>query len=131
MQKEVAERITAAPGSRDFGYLSVQVGLLARAEYLFTVPRAAFMPPPKVESAVVRLGPRDPMAEWGVADPAAFLRFASLAFQQKRKTLRNNLRGSWPAIDDQPEAGLRAEQLGVGELAALYRRIGSQPLAGG
>jgi 16S rRNA (adenine1518-N6/adenine1519-N6)-dimethyltransferase len=123
VQKEVAERITASPGSRDYGYLSVQVNLLARSEYLFAVSRAAFAPPPKVESAVVRLQPRDVHADWGLADPAAFLGFASLAFQQKRKTLRNNLRGSWPAIEVQPEARLRAEQLGIGDLIALYRKL--------
>lgn len=123
VQKEVAERITAAPGSRDYGYLSVTVQLQARAEYLFTVSAAAFAPPPKVESAVVRLTPRDTASEYGIADVAGFSRFAALAFHQKRKTLRNNLRDAYPAIEASDKAPLRAEQLGIAELAGLYRLV--------
>jgi 16S rRNA (adenine1518-N6/adenine1519-N6)-dimethyltransferase len=123
VQKEVAERLSAEPGTRDFGFLTVQVALFCRVEYLFTVSPAAFSPPPKVDSAVVRLTPRDVAADWGVSDPARFLRFASAAFQQKRKTLRNNLRGIYPAIDGAPEAGERAEQLNVAQLVDLHRRL--------
>lgn len=123
VQKEVAERLTAQPGSRDFGFLTVQAGVLCRAEYLFAVPPAAFKPPPKVDSAVVRLHPRDPRADWGLEDPADFLRFASLAFRQKRKTLRNNLRETYPAIGESAHAGERAEQLSVRDLVDLYRRL--------
>jgi 16S rRNA (adenine1518-N6/adenine1519-N6)-dimethyltransferase len=123
VQKEVAERVTATPGSRDYGYLTVQVALHSCAEMLFPVSRAAFAPPPKVESAVVRLAPRDPAADWGIADPAAFLEFAGLAFQQKRKTLRNNLRARYEQVGELPEGGLRAEQLGMAELVALYHRL--------
>ena len=119
VQKEVAERVTASPGSRDYGYLTVHVALHAHAELLFPVSRAAFAPPPKVESAVLRLTPRDP----AVHDVEAFLEFAGLAFHQKRKTLRNNLRDRYPAIGDLPEAGLRAEQLGFPELVGLYTRL--------
>ena len=119
VQKEVAERVTASPGSRDYGYLTVHVALHAHAELLFPVSRAAFAPPPKVESAVLRLTPRDP----AVQDVEAFLEFAGLAFHQKRKTLRNNLRDTYPAIGDLPEAGLRAEQLGFPELVGLYTRL--------
>jgi 16S rRNA (adenine1518-N6/adenine1519-N6)-dimethyltransferase len=122
VQKEVAERIAASPGSRDYGYLSVQCQTLARPEYLFTVPQGAFRPPPKVDSAVVRLAPRE---EPVVQDVDAFLQFASICFQQKRKTLRNNLAGTYSRelIDAQPEARLRAEQLSVEQLADLYRRL--------
>lgn len=123
VQKEVAERLTAEPGSRDYGYLSVHTQLFSRAEYLCTVSPAAFKPPPKVDSAVVRLTPRDAYAEWGIDDPEAVVRFASAAFQQKRKTLRNNLRASYPRIEESERAGLRAEQLSVAELIGLYRTV--------
>ncbi len=123
VQQEVAERVTASPGSRNYGYLTVYVAMHSHPELLFPVTRAAFAPPPKVESAVVRLTPRDPVTQWGIDDVPAFLTFAGLAFQHKRKTLRNNLRASFPAIDGLPEGSLRAEQLAVGELVALYRKL--------
>lgn len=122
VQAEVAERLASGPGSRDYGYLSVLAQAQARVELLFRVPAAAFRPPPKVESAVVRLTPRDP-AEFGISDMPAFLRFASACFRQKRKTLRNNLSAAYPKekVDAMPEAKLRAEQLPVAELARLAR----------
>ena len=122
VQKEVAERITAAPGSRDYGYLSVSAQLLSTVELLFTVPADAFRPPPKVESAIIRLVPRATLA---VDDPEAFLRFVARCFRQKRKTLRNNLAGFYgrEALDGLPEGGLRAEQLSIERLAGLYRRL--------
>ena len=67
-QKEVAERITASPGSREYGYLSVAMQLSADIELLFEVPPAAFHPPPKVDSAVLRFQPHDRAAELGIAD---------------------------------------------------------------
>jgi 16S rRNA (adenine1518-N6/adenine1519-N6)-dimethyltransferase len=125
VQAEVAERLAASPGTRDFGYLSVQTQLFARPEILFPVSRTAFRPPPKVDSAVVRLNPRDAMGDLQITDPAAFLRFASLCFRQKRKTLRNNLAPVYGTerIDGLPEARLRAEQLSISDLAALYRKL--------
>ncbi len=119
VQKEVGERITAAPGTRDYGYLSVSSQLLAETALLFEVPAAAFRPPPKVDSAVVRFTPR---VEMPVRDPAAFLKFASRAFQHKRKTLRNNLREHYDAarVDAMPESKQRAEQLGIAELVRVY-----------
>ena len=121
MQKEVAERLVAAPGTRDYGYLTVQTAVFARARLLFEVKPAAFHPPPKVDSAVVLLEKRPP----AVADPDAFLRFAGECFRQKRKTLRNNLVGVYgkETVDSQPEASLRAEQLPLEELIALYQRL--------
>lgn len=119
VQKEVAERVTSAPGSREYGFLTVQVAVHSHAEFLFPVGRAAFSPPPNVESAVLRLTPREPP----VQNVPAFLEFASAAFWQKRKMLRNNLRDRYPAIAAQPEASLRAEQLGLEELIDLYRRV--------
>jgi 16S rRNA (adenine1518-N6/adenine1519-N6)-dimethyltransferase len=125
MQAEVAERLTAVPGTRDFGYLTVETQLYSRPENLFPVGRAAFHPPPKVDSAVVRLEPRDAAADFGLSDPAAFLRFASACFRHKRKTLRNNLAGLYGAdrVGALVEGRLRAEQLGVAELAALYKKL--------
>jgi 16S rRNA (adenine1518-N6/adenine1519-N6)-dimethyltransferase len=122
VQKEVAERLTALPGTRDYGYLSVQTQLLSQAELLFTVPAAAFRPPPKVDSALVRLRPR---AELPVADPSAFLKFASAAFHQKRKTLRNNLLGSYDKdlLDSLPDLKQRAEQLSIDRLVALWETL--------
>jgi 16S rRNA (adenine1518-N6/adenine1519-N6)-dimethyltransferase len=122
VQKEVADRVVAAPGSRDYGYLSVQVQVYAEPEYLFTVPPDAFRPPPQVDSAVIALRPRTmPL----VHDPAELVRFAGLCFRQKRKMLRNNLAAAFPteAVDAQPEARMRAEQLSVVQLADLRDRI--------
>ncbi len=119
IQKEVADRLTAAPGSRDFGYLTVQTQLLCRPRRLFNVPPSAFRPPPQVDSAVVLLEPRTPPVE----DAGDFLRFASRCFRQKRKTLRGNLKASYPAIDGDPAHRLRAEQLSLDDLIALYRRL--------
>jgi 16S rRNA (adenine1518-N6/adenine1519-N6)-dimethyltransferase len=125
MQAEVAERVAAQPGSRDFGYLSVQTQVMSRPEILFPVSRTAFRPPPKVDSAVVRLVRRDAGTEFGLIDVPAFLRFASACFRQKRKTLRNNLAPMYgkEAVDAMPEGRMRAEQLSVAQLIALYRRL--------
>lgn len=91
VQKEVAERICAEPGGRSFGALSVRVQYLADCEYLFTVPAQAFSPPPKVESAVIRLRPRpwQPPA----THPQLLETLIRVGFATKRKMLRNNLKG--------------------------------------
>lgn len=122
VQKEVAERIAAGPGSRDYGYLSVACQTVAETKYLMTVPPDAFRPPPKVESAVIQLSPRSQPL---VADREKFLKFAGLCFRQKRKTLRNNLLGAYDRekVEAQPEAKLRAEQLSPEELAGLHGRL--------
>jgi len=130
VQREVAERLTASAGSRSYGYLTVETGLLADAELLFQVSRRAFHPPPKVDSAVVRLTPCSPRERWGVDDVGSFLRFAGLCFRQKRKTLRNNLASSFSRelIDSLPGMSRRAEQLAIPEFVDLYRRLaGSEP----
>ena len=125
VQKEVAQRVAASPGSRDYGYLSVTIQLFFRPDLLFDVKPGAFSPPPKVDSAVVRLTPHRGPAELGIEDPDAFLRFAGLCFQHKRKTLRNNLAGVYgkQAVDGLPEAGRRAEELTLLQFAHLYRRL--------
>jgi 16S rRNA (adenine1518-N6/adenine1519-N6)-dimethyltransferase len=125
VQAEVAARITAAPGSRDFGYLSVLVQVHSTPELLFPVSRAAFQPPPKVDSAVVRLTPRNAAADLRLADVPAFLKFAGQCFHMKRKTLRNNLAPYYGAekIGRLPQGKLRAEQMGVEQLAALYQKL--------
>jgi 16S rRNA (adenine1518-N6/adenine1519-N6)-dimethyltransferase len=126
IQKEVAERLSASPGSRDYGYLSIAVQVRARVELLFRVAPSAFRPPPKVESAVVRLTPQSRAAELQVDDLPAFLDFAGACFHQKRKTLRNNLEPRYGSrVRDLAEASRRAEQLTLDELAALYRRLAS------
>jgi 16S rRNA (adenine1518-N6/adenine1519-N6)-dimethyltransferase len=121
VQAEVAARLAAVPGTRDYGYLSVLAQVQAHVQRLFEVPRAAFRPPPKVDSAVVALDPRDAAAEFGITDKAAFLRFASVCFRHKRKTLRNNLAEvySKDLVDALPEARKRAEQLGLAELVKI------------
>jgi 16S rRNA (adenine1518-N6/adenine1519-N6)-dimethyltransferase len=125
VQKEVAERLAAPPGCRDYGYLTLQTQFSAHVSNLFEVKPGAFHPPPKVDSAVVRLDPWDGAAELGIADAAGFLEFAGRAFRQKRKTLRNNLAADYGSerIALWPEAGLRAEQLPLEKFAELYRRL--------
>jgi len=87
------------------------------------VPASAFSPPPKVESAAVRLARRPAVTE----DLAGLLKFVGRCFTHKRKTLRNNLRPFYgAAIDGMPEAGLRAEQLQLGQFADLRARLGLQ-----
>jgi 16S rRNA (adenine1518-N6/adenine1519-N6)-dimethyltransferase len=129
VQAEVANRIVAEPGRRDYGYLSVMVQAQARAERLFEVPRGSFRPPPKVDSAVVRLEPRDPAADFEINDLTYFLKFTGNCFRYKRKTLRNNLAGLFDRATIESAVGPkdRAEQLSVAELAKLSRSCGPSP----
>ena len=122
VQKEVAERVTAKPGSRDYGYLSVQTQVNANAQILFEVGRGAFHPPPKVDSAVFSLERIAPPVE----NLPAFLKFASTAFRHKRKTLRNNLleRYTREQLEAIEIGTLRAEQLPIVELARLWQQLG-------
>ena len=124
IQKEVAERITAVPCTRDYGFLSVATQLSAETKLLFKVPPGAFSPPPKVDSAVIRLTPRRREGE-APPDPTPLLAFVGLCFRQKRKTLRNNLTSIFgkETIDPLPEANMRAEQLTLDQFRDLYRRL--------
>ncbi len=123
VQLEVARRLAARPGTRDYGFLTVETLAFTTPELLFRVPAAAFSPPPKVDSAVVRLTPHPPL----VVDPAGFLEFAGRAFRHKRKTLRNNLAPFYGRhVDEWPEAGLRAEQLALEDLMRLYRAAAAE-----
>jgi 16S rRNA (adenine1518-N6/adenine1519-N6)-dimethyltransferase len=132
IQSEVAERLTARPNSKPYGYLSVATQLYSRPELVLHIPREAFSPPPEVGSALVTLRFPGERAKMGQADETRFLDFVKLCFAQKRKTLVNNLR-SMAAPDRVREAlkslslrpDARAEQLGVPMLVALQRLLDS------
>ncbi len=123
LQKEVVDRMAAAPGGRDYGRLSVMVQWRLAVEKLFDVGPAAFSPPPQVESAVVRLTPHAP-PPIAVTDAQRFGHIVQAAFAQRRKTLRNNLKGMLDA-DALAQIGIdpnrRAETLTLEEFARLAR----------
>ena len=120
LQKEVAGRLVAQPGSRDYGYLTVATAVFARARMLCEVPPSAFRPPPKVHSAAVEFTPRTP----AMSDAGSFLEFAAQCFRHKRKTIRNNLAVVYgkDVVESWPEAALRAEQLSLPQLEEMWRR---------
>jgi 16S rRNA (adenine1518-N6/adenine1519-N6)-dimethyltransferase len=125
VQKEVAARIVAGPGSRAYGYLSVEMQLYADVRIAFEVRPGAFHPPPKVDSALIEFTLHSRVGELGIDSLPEFLKFVRLCFHQKRKTIRNNLAGAYgtEVTRDWPEAPLRAEQLTLEQLAAMYVRI--------
>ncbi|MEA3274882.1 MAG: 16S rRNA (adenine(1518)-N(6)/adenine(1519)-N(6))-dimethyltransferase RsmA [Pseudomonadota bacterium] len=115
LQKEVVERIAAAPGSKTYGRLSVMVQTYCRATPLFTIRPGAFNPPPKVDSSFLRLTPYRPLPH-EVQDPAFLARLVAQAFSQRRKTLRNSLKGLVPVellATQGIDPGQRAEELSV------------------
>ena len=130
VQREVADRIVAAPGSRDYGLLSVTVQMYGPPVSLFTLPPGAFSPPPDVHSTVFRWRFAPRFEELGVEE-GAFFRFVRHAFAQKRKTLANNLRAAkyevpatqaaFAAAQVSPQA--RAEELSIPVLAALHLQL--------
>lgn len=129
LQKEVADRITTGPGSKEYGYLSVMVQYYCIASKLFEVPPSAFTPAPKVQSAVIRLTVREkPAVE--VTDEARFFALVRAAFAQRRKTILNNLKAASRALEftEPLEAALeaasvapqrRAETLSIAEFSTL------------
>ena len=131
VQREVAERLAAAPGDDAYGALSANVQAVARAEQLFRVPAGAFHPPPKVESAVVRITPRpDPVVAGG--EEGAYRRFVQDAFGMRRKQMRRVLRslaslGAEDADALLRDAGVdpaaRPETLAPERFAAVLRRL--------
>jgi 16S rRNA (adenine1518-N6/adenine1519-N6)-dimethyltransferase len=133
LQREVAVRLAAPPGSRDYGILSVLLQAWYDIEYLFTVEPDVFIPPPKVRSAVIRLR-RNTVQQLG-CDEKLFTQVVKTAFNQRRKTLHNALK---PLANYSGEyAGKRAEQLGVAEFVHLTADIqellskGASPTAEG
>lgn len=127
MQREVAERLVAKPGTRDYGFLSALTQWHSRPELLFRVPPGAFHIPPKVDSAVVRLTPA-PSLLVQQTHAAQFESFLGWCFAQKRKTLRNNLRAyvNPEVLASLREGPLRAEQLSVPEFATLFEHLWEQ-----
>jgi 16S rRNA (adenine1518-N6/adenine1519-N6)-dimethyltransferase len=138
IQEEVAERLTARPGTKSYGYLSVATQFYTWPEFVFQLPRIAFDPPPMVASALVSLRLPGSNAKLGLPDGEAFLDFVKTCFAHKRKTLINNFRSV--LRPEQTRAVLqglklredaRAEQLTVAELAELFRAVSSARKAGG
>ena len=128
IQWEVAKRVTAQPRNRDFGWLSVLAQFYTQPEMVLRIPPGAFRPPPKVESALVRMKPPGLDAELKLENEEGFLDFAQHCFAQKRKTLANNLKGLYGAEavkETLREHGLklqaRAEEMQIREIAAIYR----------
>jgi 16S rRNA (adenine1518-N6/adenine1519-N6)-dimethyltransferase len=127
IQAEVAHRLAAQPGTRDYGYLSVATQFYTRPEFVFEIPRSAFNPPPEVTSALVTLRLPGERAKLALGSASLFLDFVKLCFSKKRKTLVNNLRTlakpdrareALATLSLRPDA--RAEQLSVSQLAALH-----------
>ncbi len=134
VQHEVALRLAAQPGTRDYGYLSVLTQYFSRPELVLEIPRGAFRPPPEVGSALVTLRLPGERAKLPQIDEASFLEFVKLCFSQKRKTLVNNLKSRVkPELLRAALANLklradaRAEQLSVANFAALLQQLGSGP----
>ena len=130
IQLEVAARLAARPGRRDYGYLSVATQYFTRPEIVFRIPPGAFRPRPKVASALVAMSLPGAGERLHVTDEAAFLGFVQSCFAQKRKTLANNLRAVAPpqrvaealaAAALGPKA--RAEELTLPQFAALFREM--------
>ncbi|HEX4784037.1 MAG TPA: 16S rRNA (adenine(1518)-N(6)/adenine(1519)-N(6))-dimethyltransferase RsmA [Candidatus Sulfotelmatobacter sp.] len=129
VQREVADRIAAEPGGRDYGMLSATAQLYAQVENLFTLPPGAFVPPPKVHSSVLRLTIDPQQEKLGVAGEG-FIDFLRLSFGQKRKTLWNNLKIKYDGpelkralAEAKVKPTARAETLSLEESAAVFRAL--------
>lgn len=129
VQREVAERVAAQPGGSEYGLLSATAQLYARVENLFTLPPAAFSPPPKVHSSVLRLTISPRQEDLDVAGDG-FIDFLRLSFAQKRKTLWNNLKDKYDEAalkralaQAKVKPSARAETLTLEESAAVYKAL--------
>lgn len=130
IQREVAERIVATPGHREYAYLSVLCQYFTHPEIILRIPPGAFRPPPKVNSALLTLNLPGERARLQIRVEGAFLKFLQNCFSQKRKTLRNNLKNSFS--DSQIAATLatckltpqsRAEEISLSQFAQLFRSL--------
>lgn len=128
LQKEVVDRMVAEPSCADYGRLSVMLQYRFEMELIFVVPPDAFWPPPKVDSAVVRMIPA--LGRCGrVADETMLEHVVTKAFAMRRKTLRNNLKGLMEDADYQAvgiDSGLRAENLSVEQYVAMVNHLASK-----
>ena len=130
MQREVAERVTAGPGNRNYGYLTVATQTFAQARIALIIPAGAFSPAPKVESALVTFRTETQFRTWSEPARKEFLEFVKHCFAQKRKNLLNNLAGVFPrdAVAQALEqtsvpVTSRAEQLSVQDLASIFEKL--------
>ncbi|MDP2337731.1 MAG: 16S rRNA (adenine(1518)-N(6)/adenine(1519)-N(6))-dimethyltransferase RsmA [Bacteroidota bacterium] len=126
LQKEVAERLAAPPGSKAYGILSVFLQAYYHIEYLFTVNQDQFNPPPKVKGGVIRLTHNQ--TEHLDCDERLFKSIVKMAFNQRRKTMRNSLKSMITSdeLKANPIFDKRPEQLGVAEFVSLVKMIGKQ-----
>ncbi|HMK61687.1 MAG TPA: 16S rRNA (adenine(1518)-N(6)/adenine(1519)-N(6))-dimethyltransferase RsmA [Dissulfurispiraceae bacterium] len=127
IQKEVAERIVAAPGSKDYGVLSISVQYFAKTKLEFVIPAASFKPVPKVDSAVIRIEMLE-QPSVSVTDEGLFFKIVRAGFSQRRKTLSNALKALFPDIrrilvDTGIDPLRRAETLSMEEFAKLADSI--------
>ena len=128
LQKEVVDRMAASPGGKDYGRLSVMLQWRYHVESILEVPPESFDPPPRVDSAIVRMLP---YAEPAAINPALLEELVAVAFSQRRKILRNTL-GRW--LDEHGYQGVfdaqrRAEEVPVGEYVALASAVGAKAIA--
>jgi 16S rRNA (adenine1518-N6/adenine1519-N6)-dimethyltransferase len=132
LQKEVVDRMVAPPGGRDYGRLSVMLQYRFYMEKLFIVPPGSFTPAPKVDSAIVRLSPK-PAGELRARDEEVFARVVTTAFSQRRKMLRNTLRGLFDEAQLQAlgiSPTTRPETLGVDDYVMLANQLPSSAITG-
>jgi 16S rRNA (adenine1518-N6/adenine1519-N6)-dimethyltransferase len=130
MQREVAERVTAVPGTRDYGYLTLAAQLYSQPKIALAVPPGAFSPPPQVQSSLLTFRMKAKFDSWPQARYDEFLTFLKRCFAQKRKNLLNNLGGIYPrsrlleAFEALGKpASVRAEELLPEELAKLFEHL--------
>jgi 16S rRNA (adenine1518-N6/adenine1519-N6)-dimethyltransferase len=134
VQREVADRIAAKPGSRDYGLLSATAQLYCRVDNLFTLPPGAFSPPPKVHSSVLRLTVQ-PLFDELKVEPKTFIPFLKAAFAMKRKTLHNNLKSLYSSAQIKAaleQTGIRpdtrAEAMSLDEMSSLFHKLQFAPI---